>query len=79
MSATPSTIFRPAPVGRTSRSIRRLLHASARDIARWFARRAALKSLREYSDRELLDIGLARSQIEAAIYGSLSRPGRGEM
>jgi len=55
------------------------LHASARDIARWFARRAALKSLREYSDRELLDIGLARSQIEAAIYGSLSRPGRGEM
>lgn len=38
-------------------------------IARYFAHRDALARLREFSDAELLDIGLTRSQIEPAVRG----------
>ncbi|MHB8267688.1 DUF1127 domain-containing protein [Bradyrhizobium sp.] len=77
MSAMLSTLFRPAVTVRPGRYVRRLFHAWAADIADYYARRAALKRLRECNDRELRDIGLARGQIEAAVYGFISRPDRG--
>jgi uncharacterized protein YjiS (DUF1127 family) len=78
MSATLSTLFQPAVTMRPGRYTRRLFHAWARDIANYFARRAALKHLGELNDRELRDIGLSRSQVEAAVYGCITRtdPGR---
>jgi len=74
MSATLSTIFRPEVRPRPGRFIRRLLQAWARDIAHYFVRRAAVKTLRELSDYELRDIGLRRGQIEAAVDGLVPRP-----
>jgi uncharacterized protein YjiS (DUF1127 family) len=76
MSATLSTLFQPAVTVRPGRYVRRLFHAWARDIAHYFDRRAALKRLGEFSDRELRDIGLSRGQIDAAVYGFISRPDR---
>jgi uncharacterized protein YjiS (DUF1127 family) len=80
MSATLSTLFQPAvPTRSNGYYVRRLFLAWARDIADYFDRRAALKRLRELNDRELRDIGLARSQIEAAVYGFMTGPGRGRI
>jgi uncharacterized protein YjiS (DUF1127 family) len=79
MSATLSTLFQPAVTVRPGRYVWRLLHAWAGDIAHYYARRAALKRLRECNDRELRDIGLSRSQIEAAVYGFISRPDQGRL
>jgi len=79
MSATLSTILRPAVTPRSGRLIRRLFYAWARDIAGYFARRAALKALCELNDRELRDIGLTRSQIEAAVHGFIPRPNQARM
>jgi uncharacterized protein YjiS (DUF1127 family) len=59
--------------------ILRLLHAWAGDIAHYFVRRAAIKSLRELSDHELRDIGIRRSQIEAAVHGLIPGPDRARM
>jgi uncharacterized protein YjiS (DUF1127 family) len=71
-----STLFQPAVTVRPGRFVRRLFHAWARDIAHVFGRRAALRRLRELNDRELRDIGLSRGQIEAAVYGFITRPDR---
>ena len=79
MSAMLSAIFQPAVTVRSGRYVRRLFHAWARDIAHYFARRAALKRLREFNDRELRDIGLSRGQLEAAVYGFITRPDPGRM
>ena len=69
MSATLSTIVRPAVTKRPS-AFSRLFSASWNGIARNFVRRAAIASLRELDDRALRDIGLERSQVEAAaVYG----------
>ncbi len=76
MSAMLSTIFRPAVTTGPGGFSRRLLRAWASDIQHYFVRRAAAKSLREFNDRELRDIGLTRSQIEAAVYGFMLRPDR---
>ena len=76
MSATLSTISRPALTPASGGSIRRLLRAWARDTARYSVRRAAIKRLRALDDRELRDIGLTRHQIEAAVYGFMPRPDR---
>jgi uncharacterized protein YjiS (DUF1127 family) len=76
MSATLSTLFQPAATVRPGRYVRRLFHAWAGDIAHYFARRAALKRLGEFNDRELRDIGLRRGQIEAAVCGFMTRPDR---
>ncbi len=75
MSATLSTIFRPGAMTRPGGFIR-LLRTWAGDIRHYFVRRAAVRSLREYSDRELRDIGLTRSQIEAAVHGFMPLPDR---
>jgi uncharacterized protein YjiS (DUF1127 family) len=79
MSATLSTLFQPAVTVRPGRYVRLLFHAWARDIARYFSHRAALKHLGEFSDRELRDIGLTRGQVEAAVYGFITRPYRGRL
>jgi uncharacterized protein YjiS (DUF1127 family) len=79
MSAMLSTLFQPAVTVRPGRYVRRLFHTWARDIAHYFGRRAALKRLREFNDRELRDIGLSRSQVEAAVYGFIARPDQGRM
>ena len=78
MSATLSTLFQPAVTVRPGRYVWRLFHAWASDIAHYFAHRAALKHLGEFNDRELRDIGLARGQIEAAVYGFITSPRPGE-
>jgi uncharacterized protein YjiS (DUF1127 family) len=79
MSATLSTLFQPAVRVRPGRYVWQLFQAWARDIASFYARRAALKRLREFNDRELRDIGLSRGQIEAAVYGFISRPDQGRL
>ena len=79
MSATLSTFFQPALPVRSGRYVRRLFYAWARDIARYFERRAALKRLCEFNDRELRDIGLSRGQVEAAVCGFMSRPDPGRI
>ena len=79
MSATLSTLFQPAVTVRPGRYVRRLFYAWAHDIAHYFVRRAALKHLGQLNDRELRDIGLSRGQVEAAVYGFISRPDRGRM
>jgi uncharacterized protein YjiS (DUF1127 family) len=79
MSATLSTLFQPAVTVRPGRYVRRLFQAWGRDIAHYFARRAALRHLGELNDRELRDIGLTRGQVEAAVYGFVSRPDQGRL
>ena len=76
MPATLSTIFRPAVTTGPGGFTRRLLRARVGDVRHYLVGRAAVKSLREFSDRELRDIGLTRSQIEAAVYGVMPRPDR---
>ncbi len=68
MTALLSTIARPM-VAWTPAAPSRLLRACCDSVARYFARRDALARLREFSDTELADIGLTRSQIEPAIHG----------
>jgi uncharacterized protein YjiS (DUF1127 family) len=71
MSATPATIVWSA-VSKRLGAWSRLLGAYGDAVAGYFVRRAAIASLHELDDRALRDIGLARSQIEAAVYGSIT-------
>jgi uncharacterized protein YjiS (DUF1127 family) len=48
-------------------------------IARYFVRRTAIACLCELDDRALRDIGLVRSQIEAAVHGFMTAPDRARM
>lgn len=52
-----------------TRALKRLL--------RLFARRVAISRLRELDDDALKDIGLARSEIEAAAFGRMTACSRG--
>jgi uncharacterized protein YjiS (DUF1127 family) len=79
MTAALSAIFRPMLARRPAEYLGRLLDAWAGDIAHYFIRRAAVKTLRELNDRELRDIGLTRSQIEAAVHGIITLPDRRRM
>jgi uncharacterized protein YjiS (DUF1127 family) len=73
MSATFSTIVRPAVTNRHG-VFSRLLSAFCNGIVAYFVRRAAIKSLGELDDRALRDIGIERSQIEAAVHGFITLP-----
>lgn len=78
MLATLATIVRPEVMKRPA-ALARFFSACWHGIARHFARRAAIKSLRELDDRDLWDIGLKRCQIEAAVHGFMTNPDRGRM
>ncbi len=54
----------------------RILNACWESIARYCVHRGAIEHLRELEDNSLRDIGLARSQIEAAVHGFMSDPDR---
>ncbi|MEP6838698.1 MAG: DUF1127 domain-containing protein [Bradyrhizobium sp.] len=41
----------------------------ANGVVVYWARREAIKTLRQMDDRALRDIGIARSQIETAVHG----------
>jgi uncharacterized protein YjiS (DUF1127 family) len=72
MSTTVSTIVRPGVTKRPG-AFSRLLNAYCEGIARYFVRRAAIASLHKLDDRALRDIGINRSQIEAAVDGFITR------
>lgn len=78
MSTTLSTIVPAAFANRTD-ALSRLLTASRDAIADYFTRRAAIAALREADDHALQDIGLERSQIEAAVNGLVVLPGAARM
>jgi uncharacterized protein YjiS (DUF1127 family) len=71
MSETLSTIARPAVATATS-AFFRLFSAGCDAIVRHFVRRSAIATLHDLDDRALRDIGLARSQIEAAVHGFIT-------
>ena len=78
MSAPLSTITHPA-IAKKPDALYRQLAALYDGMLRFFARRAALADLREYDDFALRDIGLARGDIEAAVYGRAVPPDRTRM
>jgi uncharacterized protein YjiS (DUF1127 family) len=78
MSATLATSVR-SEVTRRPGAVSQLFSACWDRIARYLVRRAAVRSLRELDDRVLWDIGLERSQIEAAVRGFIAPSGPGRM
>jgi uncharacterized protein YjiS (DUF1127 family) len=78
MSATLSTVIHPAGASRTGAGLLTVT-ASWKRIRRHFARRAAVAHLRELDDEGLRDIGLAYSEIEAAVHGFMTAPNRARM
>lgn len=65
------------PLDRRSGSLRILAALLPRGfgaLARKIRRRQAVRALRNLEDHELRDIGLARSQIEAAVRGCVTAP-----
>ena len=71
MSATVSNIVRPA-IRKAPGTLAPLSSASWDAIAGYFVRRTAIATLRELDERALRDIGLARTQIEAAVHGLIT-------
>ena len=78
MSANLATIVRPA-VTKTPGPFFQRLSAWWDGIAHYLVRRAAVRSLRELDDRVLWDLGIERSQIEAAVHGFITPSGRGRV
>jgi uncharacterized protein YjiS (DUF1127 family) len=74
MSATLATTLRPVQT-RKSASLR-IFNACWERITRYLIHRAAIAAVRELDDRILEDIGLERSQIEAAVRGLVTAPNR---
>jgi uncharacterized protein YjiS (DUF1127 family) len=63
-SAAGQPASQRAPAG-----LARLLGSWVNGIVVYWARREAIKTLRQMDDRALRDIGIARSQIEAVVQG----------
>jgi len=78
MSATSVTIARPAAAKRPA-SVFRICVACWDAATGYFVRRTAIATLRELDDRALSDIGIARSQIEAAVQGLVPLRGQRRM
>jgi uncharacterized protein YjiS (DUF1127 family) len=74
--ASPDVTKRPAAF---AKALNEALSACCYGIVRYYACRAAIKSLHEFDDRALWDIGLQRCQIEAAVHGFITAPERGRM
>ena len=77
MPAILSTIVLPA-VAKGPGAFSRLLSASREGIAGYLGRRTAIAGLRDLDDRALRDIGLARFQVEAAVYGLITISGQAD-
>lgn len=75
MSAVLPTITRPA-IAKRSEALLHLPVVLCQAITRYFAHRAAIANLREFDECALRDIGIARSQIEAAVHGRVPRISR---
>jgi uncharacterized protein YjiS (DUF1127 family) len=72
-----ATFGTPADAGRPTRSLRGGLSAAVRTWWKAYLsrrnERVAILQLHAMSDRELRDIGIARSQIEGAVRGELGQ------
>jgi uncharacterized protein YjiS (DUF1127 family) len=77
MSATLITIARPAAAKPTTFS--RICVAAWDAVAGYLVRRSAITTLGELDDRALRDIGISRSQIEAAVHGLTPSAERGRL
>ena len=77
MPAIFSTIVLPA-VTRGPGIFSQLLVAARDGIAGYLDRRAAIACLHDLDDRALQDIGLARPEIEAAVYGFITLSGQAD-
>ena len=72
MTMMSSTAAQPASSATSGGSVRLLgsmLRTWVNNLATYWVRRQAIKTLRQLDDRELRDIGLPRSYIEAAVNG----------
>jgi uncharacterized protein YjiS (DUF1127 family) len=78
MSATLSAVVWPAVAERAT-MVSRICVACWDVVAVYVVRRTAIATLRELDDRALRDIGIARTQIEAAVHGFISLPDRARM
>jgi uncharacterized protein YjiS (DUF1127 family) len=67
MPAVLLTIVLPAVTKRGPAHFSRLLSAACEGLTGYLDRRTAIACLHDLDDRELRDIDLARSQIEAAV------------
>src|SRR5438128_993791 len=72
-----STIVLPA-VTKGPGVFSRLFGAAYEGIASYLGRRTAIACLNDLDDRALRDIGLARFQIEAAVYGLITPSGQAD-
>ena len=77
MPAILSTFALPA-VTKGPGVLSRLLSAACEGIAGYLCRRTAIACLHDLDDRALQDIGLARFQIEAAVYGLITSSGQAD-
>ena len=77
MPAILSTIVLPA-VTKGPSAFFRLLSAACERTAGYLGRRTAMACLHDLDDRALQDIGLARFQIEAAVYGLITASGQAD-
>ena len=75
---TISQSLAQASIPSLSGGLVRWIGAGALAAAAYWERRAAVKALLDRDDRELRDIGLVRSQIEAAVGGTFN-PNAGRM
>jgi uncharacterized protein YjiS (DUF1127 family) len=77
MPAVLSTIVLPA-ITKGTGAFSRLLSAACEGLTGYLDRRTAIAYLHDLGDRELRDIDLARSQIEAAVYGLITISGQAD-
>ena len=76
MSAIHATVIRPARTKSPGAALR-TFNACWTRIARHFVHRAAIARLGALDDHALRDVGLVRSQIEAAVHGFMTAPNQG--
>jgi uncharacterized protein YjiS (DUF1127 family) len=77
MPAILATIVLSA-VTKGPRVFSRLISTTREGIAGYLGRRASIACLHDLDDRALRDIGLARFQIEATVYGLISFSGQAD-
>jgi len=69
MSSTAAQPASPAAWGGFVRLLGSMLRTWVNNLATYWVRREAIKTLRQLDDRELRDIGLPRCHIEVAVNG----------